>query len=272
MSEVKTIATSPEPITIERLTQELQALGLRQGQIVLVHSSLSALGWVCGGAQTVIQALLHVLGTEGTLVMPAHSGDWSDPSLWAHPPVPEAWWDSIRNTMPAFDPDLTPTREMGVIPETFRKAPGAVRSRHPTSSFAALGPRAAEITAEQALEDAFGERSPLRQLYDLEGRVLLLGVGHCNNTMLHLAERRALGAKQVKCETGSPVAIGGVRRWVTFWQPVPVAEDFEALGAAFENEGAVHRSPVGQADARLMGVKALVNFAVPWFQQHRTGQ
>ncbi|MGF1538330.1 MAG: aminoglycoside N(3)-acetyltransferase [Elainellaceae cyanobacterium] len=271
MSEADAIDRSPEPVTQAMIARSLQTLGLKPGAVVLVHSSLSALGWVCGGAQAVTQALMAVLGPEGTLVMPTHSGDWSDPSLWEHPPVPQGWWDTIRDTMPAFDPDLTPARGMGVIPETFRKHPNAVRSRHPTLSFAALGPRAAEITAEQALEDGLGERSPLGKLYDLDGVVLLLGVGYGNNTTLHLAERRALGAGQLRTQTGSPLLVSGVRRWVTFWQPVSDSDDFEQVGAAFEcQDGSVRRGQVGRAEVRLMKVRSLVDFAVPWFEQHRS--
>ncbi|MGF1512790.1 MAG: aminoglycoside N(3)-acetyltransferase [Elainellaceae cyanobacterium] len=280
MSEAKAVSTSLEPVTQATLVRDLQALGLASGDVVLVHSSLSAMGWVCGGAQTVIQALVETVGAAGTLVMPAQSSDRSDPQLWEQPPVPEAWWDTIRETMPAFDPALTPTRGMGVIAETFRKHPGAVRSRHPTLSFAALGPEAATIIAEQVLEDGVGERSPLGKLYDLEGRVLLLGVGHGNNTTLHLSERRALGAAQVKHETGAPIAVDGVRRWVTFWQPLLDAADFEQVGAAFEQQtferhgskrqAAARRGRVGQAEARLLAARSLVDFAVPWFKAHRT--
>ena len=270
MPEQDAIAAALQPITPASLVQDLQTLGLQPGQVVLIHSSLSALGWVCGGPQAVIQALITVLGPDGTLVMPAHSGDWSDPALWNHPPVPEAWWETIRIAMPAFDPDLTPTRGMGVIPETFRKFPEALRSRHPTLSFVALGPKATEITAEQALEDGLGERSPLVKLYDLGGVVLLLGVGHGNNTTLHLAERRALGAGQVRYETGSPLRVNGKRQWVRYWQPLLEADDFEQVGAAFEQGEGVRCGHVGQAEARLMEVRSLVDFAVPWFKQHRT--
>ncbi|MEO0410196.1 MAG: AAC(3) family N-acetyltransferase [Cyanobacteria bacterium P01_A01_bin.135] len=270
MSEQDAIAASTQPVTTASLVMDLRALGLQPGQVVLIHSSLSAMGWVCGGAQAVLQALVTVLGPAGTLVMPTHSGDWSDPGLWNHPPVPKSWWETIRATMPAFDPDLTPTRSMGVIPETFRKFPGALRSRHPTLSFAALGPKAGEIVGEQVLEDGLGEQSPLAKLYDLDGVVLLLGVGYSNNTTLHLAERRALGDDQVKHITGSPITIDGTRCWVRYWQPLVESDDFEPVGEAFEQQdGTLRRRRVGQADARLMGARSLVDFAVPWFKQHR---
>src|SRR4051812_44021852 len=104
------------PATVDSLVADFATLGVVPGMTLLVHSSLSALGWVCGGVQAVVLALEKALGPDGTLVMPGHSGDLTDPAGWRSPPVPEAWWPIIRATMPAFDPDLTPTRGMGAIP------------------------------------------------------------------------------------------------------------------------------------------------------------
>jgi len=191
MSEADAVARVHLPATVESLAAELAELGVRAGDVLLVHSSLSALGWVAGGAVAVIEALEHALGGEGTLVMPAFSTDLSDPSRWQHPPVPRGWWPVIRDHLPAFDPRRTPTRAMGAIAELFRTLPGVLRSAHPTASFAAAGPRAAELIREHPLEDPLGEDSPLGRLHELGARVLLLGVGHDRNTSLHLAERRA---------------------------------------------------------------------------------
>ena len=126
-------ASSGPPATIQSLRADLLNLGLPPGATVLVHSSMKSLGWVSGGPVAIILALEMALGHEGTLVMPTHSSDLSDPAYWRNPPVPAAWWPVIRDTMPAFDPDLTPTRGMGKIPETFRRGRGVVRSTTPTS-------------------------------------------------------------------------------------------------------------------------------------------
>ena len=123
--------------------------------------------------------------------MPTHSTDLSDPSQWGNPPVPESWWQTIRETMPAYAPDLTPTRSMGKIAETFRKQDGVLRSAHPLHSFCARGPQASYIIGNHSLAYGMGENSPLGRIYDLQGSVLLLGVGHSSNTSIHLAEYRA---------------------------------------------------------------------------------
>src|SRR6478736_6476447 len=192
MSEESVIQAAPaSPVTIPSLLADFAALGVGPGMTLLLHSSLSVLGWVCGGPVAVILALEELLGPDGTLVMPTHSGGLSNPANWQHPQVPESWWQIIRDTMPAYDPDLTPTRQMGAISETFRKQPGVRRSAHPQDSFAAWGRHADVVAAGHALEFGLGEGSPLARVYDLDGQVLLLGVGHGNNTSLHLAEYRA---------------------------------------------------------------------------------
>src|SRR4051812_34374634 len=101
------------PATVPSLISDFAALGVRSGMVLVVHSSLKSLRWVNGGPVAVILGLEEVLGPAGTLVMPTHSADNSDPSNWKNPPVPESWWQTIRDTMPAYDPALTPTFRMG---------------------------------------------------------------------------------------------------------------------------------------------------------------
>jgi aminoglycoside 3-N-acetyltransferase len=257
------------PVTHEQLVRELSACGLGAGQVVLVHSSLSRLGWVAGGAQTVIQALLEALTPTGTLLMPAHTPDNTDPARWENPPVPPAWWDTIRQHSPAFDPQRTPTSGIGVIPELFRTWPGVLRSSHPIGSFTAHGPAAEALTREHKLEEIFGERSPIGKLYALDGYVLLLGVGHENNTSLHLAEHRAHWPGRSHIREGTALLVEGRRQWVEYNQLDFETEDFAIIGAAFERERGLFRGKVGSATVRLMKQRPLVDFAVAWMETHR---
>ncbi|HZM82964.1 MAG TPA: AAC(3) family N-acetyltransferase [Candidatus Limnocylindrales bacterium] len=256
------------PHTIDSLASDLRALGLAAGDVAMVHSSMRSLGFVAGGSQAVVRALLDVVGPGGTLVVPTHTPENSDPAGWRNPPVPEAWWPAIREHTPGFDPARTPSRWMGLTPETVRAWPGMRRSDHPQVSCAAIGFHAEQIVASHPLEDAHGERSPLGAINRLDGKVLLLGCSHGSNTSLHLAETRRESPPR---GTAGAAVLGpdSAGRWVT-WEEVAVDEDdFERLGAAFEATGAVTIGRVGEATARLMSQRALVEFGVAWIAANR---
>ncbi|MGE0432578.1 MAG: aminoglycoside N(3)-acetyltransferase [Planctomycetota bacterium] len=270
MSERDTISfKQAHPATVESLVDDLRALGLRAGMVVLVHSSMSSLGWVCGAQQAVILALIETLTDDGTLVMPAFSGANSDPAHWQNPPVPEGWWQPIRDHMPAFDPALTPTRAVGLIPEAFRTLPGAIRSAHPACSFAAWGRHARAITDDHRLDSRLGEHSPLGRIYELDGHVLLLGVGHDRNTSLHLAEYRAEWSGKRMERQGAAVQTPTGRAWAE-WDDLSMDEDdFADVGAAFAESGEVVTGRVANATCQLMRQRAIVDHGVAWMTAHR---
>jgi aminoglycoside 3-N-acetyltransferase len=257
------------PETISSLTDSLKQLGVSEGSTLLVHSSLRTLGWVCGGAVAVIQALEGVLGERGTLVMPTHSSDLSDPSVWRNPPVPKAWWEIIRKEMPPFQPDLTPTWRMGAIAETFRKQEATIRSDHPQVSFAARGANAKFITEKHTLNFALGEGSPLARIYDLDGSVLLLGVTHSSNTSIHLAEYRANYPWKHAERQYAPMLVDGVRKWVEMEDINGTNFDFMMIGDEFDKHYAIASSKIGNAQVRLFKQRRLVDFAVRWMEENR---
>lgn len=265
MTEGDAVDRTDEPVTTERIAEDVRGLGIEAGDVVLVHSSLSALGWVSGGAPAVVDALMGVVTASGTLAMPTHSTQLSDPRHWQNPPIPEDWQEAMRETAPPFRPELTPTRGMGAIVDCFRDYPGVLRSDHPTTSFAAWGADAESVVADHAVDSPMGDESPLARLYDLDASVLRLGVDA--NTSLHLAEYRA--EYDTAFETsGGPVLVDGERRWVT-WEEPEGADDFREIEDAFEAEHGFVRGPVGEAEATLLPQRALVDFAVEWMEANR---
>ncbi|MFP4697917.1 MAG: AAC(3) family N-acetyltransferase [Eubacteriales bacterium] len=256
------------PITTDYLSKELEQLGLKKGMNVLVHSSLSSLGWVCGGSIAVIQALQNVITDEGTIIMPTHSGDYSDPAHWRKPPVPKEWHEKIRESLPAYDAEKTPTRGVGVIPEVFRTLPDVIRSKHPHFSLAAYGKNSETIIREHPLNYGLSKDSPLGKIYGLDNSyILLLGADYDSNSIFHIAEYIHPKAKEIKL--GAPIIEEGKRVWKTFNDIELNNKDFKKIGTAFEKTNRVKTARVGSAECKFFPVKEAVDFAMDWIIENR---
>lgn len=247
----------------------LAAVGVQKGQNVMVHTSLSSLGFVCGGAQIVIEALLESVGTDGTIMMPTQSWKNLDPSTGVHWEEPEQWWQLIRDNWPAYHKDITPTNTMGAVAEMFRKWPGSLRSDHPARSVAANGKWAQYLTTGHDLSNIFGEGSPVGKLYGLDGYVLLIGVGYDKNTSLHLADVRAEYPGKHDCTEYSAITENAQRVWKAYNTLYVDGEDFEEIGKAFEEARSVQKASLGNATITFMKQRELVDFAVEWIEQNR---
>lgn len=247
----------------------LKKAGVKPGQAIMVHTSLSSLGFVCGGAQVVIEALLECVGEEGTIMMPTQTWKNLDPTAGVHWEEPKEWWQTIRENWPAYDKNITPTNTMGAVAEMFRKWPGAVRSEHPARSVAAFGKYGEYLTKDHDLSNIFGDGSPIGRLYELDGYVLLLGVGYDKNTSLHLADARAdYPSKRLSIES-SAVMEKGKRVWKDYETLYVDGEDFDEIGKAFEAQKEVANVPLGNGIIRFMSQRELVDFAVEWIEKNR---
>lgn len=250
-------------MTESRLLRDLSSLGVEPGTTLLVHSSLSAMGWVVGGAPAVVRTLLGAVGEKGTLATPAATPHCADPADWGAPRVPETWLEEVREHLPVFEPATTPT-SMGAIAESFRTWPGTLRSGHPLESVCARGPLASEITAEHPLAFSEGEEGPFGRLHELDAWILLLGVGFNRCTALHFAE--SLVAKRRTTRVRFPIVKHGRRVWVE----VPnVADDndthFPVVGEKYLAAGGARQGVVGEAASTLFPMRDLVELARGYF-------
>lgn len=165
-----------EKMTKEEIVDKLLSLDIKKGSTLFVHSSLSRMGFVKGGANTVINAILEILGPEGTLVMPTFG--WFPPILK----------DYVKEKPPVFDYKRSPSR-LGVITETFRRRSGVLRSCHPTHSVAAYGPQAKFLVNEHVKSKTpFDSFSPYQKLLQLSANILCLGISIRFITFYHVYE------------------------------------------------------------------------------------
>jgi aminoglycoside 3-N-acetyltransferase len=216
------------------LVRQLRDLGVKRGSTLVVHCSFRAVRPVRGGPSELIGALTEAIGPTGTLVMPSMT-DWEDDRV--------------------FDPSTTPCRGLGVVADTFWRMPGVLRSDSP-HSFAARGPHAVEITRPHPPDFPHGPDSPIGRVHDLDGQVLLLGVGYDANTTIHLAE----------FEAGAPYRIpkfctvlrGGVPTRVDYGEIDHCCRNFGLVGEWLERRGLERLGQVGNALARLVRSRDVV--------------
>lgn len=258
MTQTALIQQSSRPQTRSSLANDLRELGLREGMTVIVHSSMKSLGWVCGGPVAIIQALQDVITSKGTIIMPAHSADISDPREWGNPAIPEEWVTEVMNELPPFDPNVTPTLAMGAISESFRTYPDVKRSYHPVHSFSVWGENSAEIANNHSLDNGLGDESPLAYIYRNGGYVLMLGTDYETNTSMHYGEHKATGIKKVK--KMSPILENNQKVWKEYVEIDYDEEKFPTIGEKFEKEYELNKGNVGNASASLIYQPDLVNF------------
>ena len=269
-TEKRIVESTKEPITKKRVLRDLRAAGVEIGDTVIVHTSMRSIGWIVGGAVTIIEALMQAVTDNGTIVIPTQSTDNGEPSHWRAPAVPESWWSIIRSEMPPYDPVTTPTRKMGIVAETFRKYPEVYRSPHPQASFAAWGKNAKEIVTVHPKDDVFGKNSPLGRLYEFDAKILLIGIQYNANTSLHYAEFKANLPNIPRVNKGAAVFEHGKRMWAT-WDEIDYNDDdFARIGQEFERAKDLSAVHIGQAESHIFPMRELVDFAVEWMREHRT--
>ena len=280
------IEKTQQPNTADTLLDDMKAFGIVEGDILIVHSSMSALGWVCGGAPAVVAALLKAVGERGTIVMPSFVMENSDPAIWGeYPsaesaidnamdkgrlfpnPIPKDWHDIVRENIPAYDKAITPcSKGLGVIAECFRTYPGTLRSNHPSVSFTANGLHAQQIVENHPLSPNFGIVSPLGICYKLGAKIFMIGTNYDRCTSFHLAE--GLTEKCPKITHGSAIMENGIRIWKWYENNDSDTDILIPLGEACEREKFVHTGKVGYADCKLLDMKIAVDFGVNWITKN----
>ncbi|WP_064706469.1 aminoglycoside 3-N-acetyltransferase [Rhizobium bangladeshense] len=265
--------TAPHFHTRLSLSKDLEKLGLRAGDMVMVHAAMSRLGRLLNGPDMFIDALHDAVGLSGTIV--AYT-DWNgayDELLDESGRVPPEWRDHIA----PFDPATSRAiRDNGIFPEFLRTRPGARRSGNPGASVAAMGARADWLTADHPLDYGYGEGSPLAKLVEAGAKVLMAGAPLDTMTLLHHAEHLAdIPNKRLRrYEAPFATSAGVVWRMIEeFDTGDPVVPDlasdyFGEIVRAFLASGAGAQGLIGEAPSVLVDAASICSFAVAWLEHH----
>ncbi len=237
----------------------------------MLHVSVKAIGWIVGGPDMVIQALLDLLSPKGTLMMLV---GWED-SPYDLPGWPEEKQEAYREECPPFDPYKSRAyRKWSILCEYLRTWPGAYRSGHPDSSFSAVGSLARWITENHPLQYGYGPESPLSKLCETKGEVLVLGAPISSVTLLHYAEHMARVPNKRIVHYRMPVLQNGKSIWVQIeefdtsrgivdWQD----DYFETIVREYLSYSKVHSGNVGMAQSYLLDAAGLSEFGIQWMEK-----
>lgn len=242
-------------------------VGVKKGMTLEVHASLKSFGHVLGGSQTFNDALIELLGYNGTIVMPLHMSDRGEPSRFMYPPVDFSLIDEYRNGMPPFDKTDSETIGMSKIYENLRRRNKAEMTSHPVYPFVAYG-KYAKILCQgsSSIHEPFNEKSIIKKLYDLKGYCLLAGVGFDSMTSLHLGEYLAnarpyiIDGTSIKKEDG--------KCWTKFLDlDIDSDDGFLEIGQLLESKGYVSSLKEGSLELKLVPIEYAVKEAIEYYQK-----
>ncbi|HAT2713928.1 TPA: aminoglycoside 3-N-acetyltransferase [Aeromonas hydrophila] len=258
-------------VTRASLAADLAHLGLAPGDAIMVHAAVSKVGRLLDGPDTIIAALSDAVGPDGTVL--AYT-DWEaryEDLADADGRVPAEW----REHIPPFDPERSRAiRDNGALPEFLRTTPGALRSRNPGASVAALGAKAAWFTSDHPLDYGYGEASPLAKLVAAGGKVLMLGAPLDTLTLLHHAEHLAdIPGKRIR-RIEVPFSSPTGAQWRTieeFDTGDPIVEGldedyFAEIVTGFLASGQGRQGLVGTAPSVLIEAAAITSYGVNWLE------
>ena len=252
-------------ITRQNLRDQFLSCGLYKGDIVEVHASLKAIGYLVGGPQIVIDALIDVVGIEGTIVMAAQAYDNSEPAFFENPPIAVEDYDRFRKSRPVNRNKLENIRHMGELAKALMARPNSYLSEHPRDAFVAMGKYAKWITQNHPLSSELGPDSPLGKMLELKSKILLIGVDYDNATGMHLGEH--LSKKREHILQGARISVHGESQWVKFNATDYNSDDFLMPGKRLEENALVKFGQIGSARVKLFSLEDATSVTKAYFEE-----
>lgn len=283
-----------EAYTKSEFKSVLQSLGIQAGDTLVVHTKMSALPYMIGSERTIVEGLLEVLGTRGTLLMPAQNTyDNGDPKFWENPPIDEKLHQHVRAHFPPFN-FFSPLKKMGKVAAYFHHLPGVLRSPQTSVSFIGCGPKA-EAILKTKTSSGFREGSVVENITNVNAKILLLGVDYDNCTTLHYSQTKSEIYMSKNRETGvyatSTIVVEMQDKDLILSRELPYgieitnlttkivekeavgynSDIFPLIGKAYEQAGHQYQAlEFGKGEIKLLPAKELVEFGVQWLEENYT--
>jgi aminoglycoside 3-N-acetyltransferase len=251
-------------VTLSECVTRFSEAGIAAGDAVVLHGSLKAVGWISGGANTVVDALLSLVGPEGTVIVAAQYTANLDPGLLETRLDPQTV-TVLRTTQPPFRGKATHLPTMGSLTTAVQLDERSRMSNHPTCAVLALGKHAKWLTADHPLTPAFGEGSPYAKAQELNAKLVLIGVEYAVVSALHTVQ---VATKTLPWCIHS-AAQGSVESPTRsyYLDYAYTCEAFDSIGFAYESTHPVKKTPLGKAVVRCLPLRPFLAFAKTWMER-----
>lgn len=244
---------------------QLEQLGIQKGMLLIVNADTLHMGYLNGGCQAVIEALMECVGYEGTIVVPTFTPQYKDPACQKDKP-PRQQWQEIRKQALPFDRKLS--EPMGADPFVYQflRNDAVLRSNHPLYSFAAWGKYAKLICDKHPLHFALGKDSPLGKIYEMNGYCILLGCEYEACTMFHMAEyqKDIFPVKLVS----APIESNHRILWKDLLDIEQHNENFSEIGEVMEDRKIVKTAYIANSKCHFFSAREAVNLASTYFHMY----
>lgn len=252
--------------TKEDIRQQLISMGIQKGMVILVQSNVKKLGYLAGGEQALIEAVMETIGYEGTMIMPSFTPQMADPSCQKKSIDRERWQD-VRDHSFAFDRKLSQPQYCDSLVHQFLRNEGVVRSYHPLYSFAAWGKYAKLLCDKHPLHFGLSQDSPLGKIVEFNGYVLLLGCEYEHCVMFQLA--RYSGEQLPIKIVSAPIENNKKILWKDMLELEYNTKNFSDIGEAMEDRFVVKTSYIGNGLCRFFSAREATTLATAYFHIHK---
>lgn len=252
--------------TKEDLRNVFISMGIQKGMVIFLQANTKKLGYLAGGEQALIEALMETIGYEGTIIMPSFTPQMADPSCHKQN-IARDQWENIREHALPFDRRLSAPQRCGSLIHQFLRNEGVVRSYHPLYSFAAWGKYAKLICDRHPLHFGLNQDSPLGKVVEFNGYVLMLGCDYKECIMFQLA--RYHGEQLPIKVVSAPIEINKKRIWKDMLDLDYNHKNFDDVGEAMEDRYIVKTALINDGLCRFFSAREAQALATAYFHIHK---